>query len=701
MIAGGSEMGYSNRARKKAERRTGTMTSRQVMNISQELEISFGAQDVKGKIGDGNDLMEVLIKMGLGEARLGAMSSPLVGFGGSEVDSLGTIELPVSLGDEPRRRTLTDATDKKRKLDETFIENEERIEPVDEHKEIELVQGDPSKITKIGASMEKKFEMMMIAFLRRNADMFAWSPSDFKGISPEIIAHRLNLDPNAQPVQQRKRAFGSEKNRIIQEEVDKLLKAGYVSEVRYTDWLSNVVVVLKAAGKWRMCTDFTHLNRACPKDPFPIPRIDQLVDATAGYELFSMMDAYQGYHQIRMAKEDRTKTSFATEQGIFCYNVMPFGLKNAGATYQRLVNRMFREQIGKTMEVYVDDMLVKSRRSEEHLHDIEASFAIMRTYGMKLNPTKCTFGVGGGKFLGYMVSSRGIEANPEKIRAILELKSPGSIKDVQKLTGKITSLNRFISKSADRNLPFFQVLRKPKDFQWTSECEYAFNQLKDYLRTPPLLANPRPGDILYLYLAVSEHAVSSVLVREENRVQNLVYYVSKMLQGAELRYSLVEKFVLALVTSARRLRPYFQSHKIIVLTNQPLKSILSRPEVSGRLVKWVVELGEHDIEYHARNSERAQVLADFVMELTNIPAPDVEPWMLHVDGSSNASSGGAGILIQGPGEVEIEVAARLSFHTTNNEAEYKALILGLELAHAAGARTLEVYTDSQLVAMLD
>ena len=134
-----------------------------------------------------------------------------------------------------------------------------------------------------------------------------------------------------------------------------------------------------------------------------------------------------------------------------------------------------------------------------------------------------------------------------------------------------------------------------------------------------------------MYLAVSEHAVSSVLVREENKIQNPVYYVSKMLQGAKLRYSVVEKFVLALVVTARRLRPYFQSHKIIVLTNQPLKSILSRPEASRRLVKWTIELGEHDIDYHARTSEKAQVVVDFVMELSSKLTQEVEPWMLHVD----------------------------------------------------------------------
>ncbi|KAL2243528.1 UNVERIFIED_CONTAM: Retrovirus-related Pol polyprotein from transposon [Sesamum indicum] len=310
------------------------------------------------------------------------------------------------------------------------------------------------------------------------------------------------------------------------------------------------------------------------------------------------------------------------------------------------------------MEVYVDDMLVKSQRSETHLGDLEEAFAIMRTYGIKLNPTKCTFGVGGGKFLGYMVTSWGIEANNRG-------DPPTEVPNVDQRCPK---LNR----SADRNLPFFKVLRKSKSFEWTSECEKAFIEHKNYLRSPPLLANPGLGDILHLYLAVSENAISSVLVREEIKIQNPIYYVSKMLQGAELRYSVVEKVVLALVTTARKLRP---------------------------LIKWAIELGEHDIDHQARTSEKAHVLADFVVELFSESIPETETWMLHVDGSSNANNGGAGILIHGPKGVQIEVTARLSFQPTNNEAEYEALILGLELAHAAGARTLEVYIDSQLVAM--
>ncbi|KAL0400317.1 UNVERIFIED_CONTAM: Transposon Tf2-12 polyprotein [Sesamum radiatum] len=184
------------------------------------------------------------------------------------------------------------------------------------------------------------------------------------------------------------------------------------------------------------------------------------------------------------------------------------------ATYQRLVNRMFKELIRSTMEVYVDDMLVKSKEEKDHLEHLEKAFSIMREFGMKLNPTKCTFGVRGGKFLGYLVSERGIEANSEKIEAIMRLPSPKTIKDVQILTGKIASLNEFIARSADRNLPFFKTLRHIKAFEWSEECEKALQELKVYLATPLLLANIAVRETLYVYLVLSKNAVSSVLVKD-------------------------------------------------------------------------------------------------------------------------------------------------------------------------------------------
>ena len=197
-----------------------------------------------------------------------------------------------------------------------------------------------------------------------------------------------------------------------------------IRDVQYPDWLANVVVVKKKNGKWRVCIDFSDLNKACPKDPFPLPHIDQMVDATAGFELLSFMDAFSGYNQILMHPNDQEKTAFVTERGIYCYKVMPFGLKNAGSTYQRLVNKMFADLLGKTMEVYIDDMLVKSEREQDHIKHLEQAFTVLRTYGMKLNPEKCFFGVSAGKFLGFMVTQRGIEVSPEQVKSILSLRSP-------------------------------------------------------------------------------------------------------------------------------------------------------------------------------------------------------------------------------------------------------------------------------------
>ena len=217
-----------------------------------------------------------------------------------------------------------------------------------------------------------------------------------------------------------------------------------------------------------MCVDFTDLSKACPKDSYSLPRIDTLVDSTARHQLLSFMDAFSGYNQIRMNKSNQEKSSFVTSQGLFCYKVMPFGLKNAGATYQRLMNKMFAHQIDRNVQVYVDDMLVKSLHEVDHLDDLRETFDTLRSFNMKPNPNKCAFGVTARKFLGFMVSQRGIEFNLEKVWAIMELEPPRTIKEVQSLNGKIATLNRFILRAMDRCLPFFRTLRK--SFEWTDEC---------------------------------------------------------------------------------------------------------------------------------------------------------------------------------------------------------------------------------------
>ena len=353
--------------------------------------------------------------------------------------------------------------------------------------------------------------------------------------------------------------------------------------MEYPEWLANVVLVKKANGKWRLCIDFTDANRAFPKDSFPLLQIDLIIDSIASHELLSFMDAFSGYNQISMDLVDQEKTSFLKGQGTYCYRVMPFGLKNAGATYQRLVNRMFQKQIGKTMEVYIDDMLVKSTTAELHIGHLSEAFQILREYNMKLNPAKCAFRVSAEKFLGFIVNNRGIEANPDKIKVVLDMPSPSSIKEVQRLTGRITALSRFMSRASDKCQPFFQVLKKA--FQWDTKCEEAFSTLKAYLSSLPVLVSPIEGELLTLSIVVSDFSTSVVLVRDKDRVQLPVYYCSRALRGEEERYPRMEKLILALVTAARNLRPYFQAHTIEVPIEYPMKQVLHKPETSRRLMK--------------------------------------------------------------------------------------------------------------------
>ncbi|KAL0406282.1 UNVERIFIED_CONTAM: Enzymatic polyprotein [Sesamum latifolium] len=397
-----------------------------------------------------------------------------------------------------------------------------KVQPAEELLNIQIIPGDPDKTTRIGSHLGEEAKKEITLCLQRNADIFAWTPQDLEGIDPQA-------------------------------EVNKLRAAGHIEEIQFLEWLSNVVLVPKSRGKWRMCIDFRDLNKACPKDFYPLPRIDQLVDSTSGCELLSIMDASQGYHQIMLAPEDRKKVSFITSEGTFCYVAMPFGLKNAGATYQRLVDKIFRPQIGRNVEVYVDDMLVKSKRQQIMSRTWKETFSVLRN---------------------------------------------------TKADRRIAALSRFISKSAEKSLPFFKTLRKAKTFEWGTPCQLAFEELKTYLARLPLLVKPSPGKNLYLYLSAAPQAVSSVLIREEDGKQLPIYYVSKVLNGAEGRYTPIEKMALALVVTARRLRPYFLSHPIGVRTNTPLKQTLERP---SRHKLWLTSF-QNDGDDHKGDISRSEVV---------------------------------------------------------------------------------------------
>ncbi|XP_072062157.1 uncharacterized protein [Arachis hypogaea] len=339
------------------------------------------------------------------------------------------------------------------------------------------------------------------------------------GIDPQIISHKLAINSAVRPIQQKKQKLGEEKRRASLEETQKLINAEFIKEIRFTTWLANVVMVRKQ----------------------------------------------NGYNQILMHPSDQDKTAFITDFGNYCYKVMPFGLKNAGATYQRLMDKVFAKQIGRNIEVYVDDMVAKTKIGHNQISDLTEIFGQIRQYNMHLNPEKCAFAVQG----------------------------------------------------------------------------------------------------------VTDWAISSALVSERNKVQHPIYFVSKTLQHAELNYPRIEKLALALIFSARRLRPYFQSHVIHIRTDHPLRQV-------GPI--------------------KSQFLADFIAELT-IPSEEdhAKQWILYVDGSSNNGGCGAGIRLEAEDGFILEHSIHLAFKASNNQSEYEALLAGLRLCLDLHISTIKVYCDSLLV----
>ena len=343
-------------------------------------------------------------------------------------------------------------------------------------------------------------------------------------------------------------------------------------------------------------------------------------------------------------------------------------------------------------------------------------FEILRKHKLCLNTSKCFFGVGSSKFLGYMVTYRGIEVNLAQIKAINNLHPPWNPKEVQKLTGMTVALNRFISQSVDRCRPFFLLMNKWKGFEWTEECALAFQRLKEYLSRPPIMSSPKVDEVLFAYIVVASHAVSLVLVRVDSGIQRLVYYVSKSLHEAEVHYLPLEKAILVVIHSTRKFSHYFQAHVVVVLTQLSLRTLLQSADYTGRIAKWGIILGAFDIKYMPRTFVKGQVLADLVAEFAEPPLEKVvetqgmdgksvdtislqEPlfWKVYVDGAANQKGSGMGLVLVSPKKVTIEKSLRLGFLATKKEAEYEALLERMSTIQRMGGKAVEIFSGSRLV----
>jgi hypothetical protein len=382
----------------------------------------------------------------------------------------------------------------------------------------------------------------------------------------------------------------------VKKEVDRLLQARFIQPCCYADWVSNIVLVEKKnTGKIRICVDFKNLNRATPKDEYRMPVADLLVNSASGNKVISFLDGNVGYNQIFMVKEDVSKTVFRCLGfiGLFEWVIMTFGLKNAGATYQRAMNLIFHDLLGVLMEVYIDDMVVELVGFEEHMTDLKLSLERMKKYGLRMNPLKCTFGVTSGRFLGFVVHEHGIQNDSKKIESIGKIGEPVCKKDVQKLLGKVNYLRHFISNLAGRVESLLPLvwLKHEEEFTWGTEQREAFEKIKEYLVSPPVLRALKVRNPFKMYIATQEWVIGAVLLQEEGRKEFPVAYVSRRLHHAETRYVFMEFFCLSLYYVCSRFRHYILSSSCIVACQyDAIKHILLKPILSGRIGKWAYVL---------------------------------------------------------------------------------------------------------------
>ncbi|PHT55362.1 hypothetical protein CQW23_03848 [Capsicum baccatum] len=400
---------------------------------------------------------------------------------------------------------------------------------------------------------------------------------------------------------------------------------------------------------------------------------------------------------------------------------MQFGLKNDGATYMRSMTIIFHDMMHKEIEVYVDDVIIKSKSQADHVKDLRKFFERLRRYNLKLNPAKCVFGVSSGKLLGFVVSHRGIELDPSKIKAIQNLPPPKNRTEVMSLLGRLNYISRFIAQLITTCEPIFKLLKKSAAVKWTEECLEAFDRIKRYLSNPLVLVPPEPGRPLILYLSVMDNSFGCVLGQHDvtGKKEQAIYYLSKKFTAYDARYTLLERTYCALTWVAQKLKHYLSSYTTYLISRMdPLKYIFQKPMSTGRLAKWQILLTEFDIVYVTRTAIKAQALVDHFAEnpideeyeplQTYFPDEEVScvdevvidadpSWRLFFYGAVNMKGVEIGAVLISESGQYFPVTTQLRFYCSNNMVEYEACILGLRLAVDMGVQELLVLGDSDLL----
>jgi hypothetical protein len=543
--------------------------------------------------------------------------------------------------------------------------------------EVDIGNGDKPRPTFISANLQSDFREELIKLLKEYKDCFAWDYSEMPRLDRSIVEHRLPIKSGFKPYKQPPRkVYKDEVLADVKKEIERLLDANFVRPCRYAEWISNIVPVYKKNGKMRVCIDFRDLNRATPMDGYPMPVANLLVDAAAGHKVINFMDGNAGYNQIFMAIEDISKTAFRCPRhiGLFEWIVMTFGLKNAGATYQRAMNYIFHELIDQVIEIYIDDVVIKSLNHDTHLEDVKRTLESTRKHSLNMNPNKCAFGVSVGEFLGFLVHEGGIEVGKKSMKAIDEVVHPTNLKELQSLLSKINFVRRFISNLSQKVLPFSPLLKLKKDqkFTWGDEQQKSFDEIKQYMKEPPVLVPSQLDKPFKLYVAADTQTIGSALIQEFGGKERVVAYLIRKLLDPETRYLAVEKLCLCVYYSCTEFRHYLLNAECVVYSKfDVIKHMLSMPILNGRIGKWILALSEFELKFESAKAIKGQIIADFITEHRDpsIDLLEITPWALFFDGSSCGKGRGVGILLISPRGEMFEFAITIQPTVTNNQAE--------------------------------
>ncbi|CAM8952283.1 unnamed protein product [Rhodiola kirilowii] len=467
----------------------------------------------------------------------------------------------------------------------------------------------------VGATLNEDETSKLVHVLKANKKALGYSIDDITGISPSLCMHRINLEEDVKPSREMLRRLNPKLSEVVFKEITKLRDAGIIYSVPDSEWVSPIHCVPKKGGLtvikndkgelvptrtvngWRMCIDYRKLNKATKKDHFPIPFIDQMLERLAGHDYFCFLDGYSGFYQIPILPNDQGKTTFTSPYGTFAFRRMPFGLCNAPGTFQRCMMSIFSDYIEKCIEVFMDDFSIHGSSFDDCLTNLSHVLSRCIETNLVLNWEKCHFMVQEGIVLGHLVSKRGVEVDKAKIQVIEQLPPPKNQKGIRSFLGHASFYRRFIKDFSKIAKPLTHLLCNDVEFKFDEGCLEAFNKLKENLVSAPIVQPPNWDLPFELMCDASDYAIGAVLGQRVEKKLHVIYYVSKVLDGAQRNYTTTEKELLAVVYAFEKFRPYLVATRTIVYTDHAaIKYLMAKKDAKPRLIRWVLLLQEFDIE---------------------------------------------------------------------------------------------------------